>query len=79
MADRQTDASKLKSNTFGKTQGHNEGNIENVNVLTISMHWYMQLQVVKLRMGGTNSKMLGIHGQLFHKSLDEKIDFVVNS
>lgn len=41
MADRQTDASKLKSNTFGNKQGHNEGNIENVNVLTISMHWYM--------------------------------------
>lgn len=41
MVDRQTDASKLKSNTFGKKQEHNQVNIENVNVLTISMHWYI--------------------------------------
>lgn len=41
MVDRQTDASKLKSNIFGKKQEHNQVNIENVNVLTISMHWYI--------------------------------------
>lgn len=41
MVDRETDASKSKSNTFGKKQEHNQVNIENVNVLTISMHWYI--------------------------------------